>query len=256
MKLAIMQPYFFPYIGYFQLIHATDTFVFYDDVSYIRQGWVNRNRILVNGKPGFMTVPISGASSSSTIADTKIHPRNYDIWRSKLLKTLHLNYQRAPGRDLVLGIVEQVLSSPAASMGDLAKRSVQCISEVLSIARNVVVTSSKYENQHLSGAARVLDICEQEGADLYVNLPGGRSLYSQDQFSSHKLQLRFLDPILTPYDQQRTSFHPGLSILDVLMFNSIHQTQELLLHYRLHGDAAPLDAAPILQRPEASHGDK
>src|SRR5688572_18113469 len=110
MKLAIMQPYFFPYLGYFQLIYASDKFVFYDDVNYIKSGWINRNRLLLNGEAKYFTVPLSGASSYSKISRVGINQQN-PKWRSNMIDTFRMAYRHAEYREVGIGMLDAVLSS-------------------------------------------------------------------------------------------------------------------------------------------------
>ena len=218
MKLAIMQPYFFPYIGYFRLLQTVDKFVFYDDVNFIKGGWINRNRLLLGGKVGYFTVPLSEASSFVKINSIKIKS---DIpWEARILAQISASYSKAPYYTSVRDLVEKVVFSHDGYISTLAKKSVLAVADYLSISKVVEISSELYGNQNLRGTARVLDICRQEAASVYVNLPGGRNLYSQVDFSREGMDLLFLDGPMREYSQAGTEFHSGLSIIDVLMFNS------------------------------------
>ena len=190
LTLGVMQPYLFPYMGYFQLIAAVDRFVVYDDVNYIKQGWVNRNRILVNGAPHLFTLPLSGAGSFTTMNTIALDPQRYGAWREKFLRTVAQAYVRAP----FLRPVQELLRT------------------------ELVPTSSMYGNQDLSGQARILDICAREGAGRYLNAIGGKELYDGAAFAERGITLSFLRSRLPEYRQGKGSFVPGLSILDAMLF--------------------------------------
>ncbi|MDH0850670.1 MULTISPECIES: WbqC family protein [Delftia] len=226
MKLSIMQPYFFPYIGYFRLLQTVDKFVFYDDVNFIKGGWINRNRLLLGGKVGYFTVPLSEASSFVKINSIKIKS---DIpWEARILAQISASYSKAPYYTSVRDLVEKVVFSHDGYISTLAKKSVLAVADYLSISKVVEISSELYGNQNLRGTARVLDICRQEAASVYVNLPGGRNLYSQADFSREGMDLLFLDGPMREYSQAGTEFHSGLSIIDVLMFNSPEEVVGML----------------------------
>src|SRR5690606_26985644 len=159
MKLAIMQPYIFPYIGYFQLISAVDKFVFYDDVNFIKQGWVNRNRILVNGTDYLFSVPLMKQSSFVKIEDTLINHAEYPHWKKKFLKTLSQAYRKAPLFKSVYPLVESILKQEVDSIATLAKNSILKTCQYLNLHCEWETSSSIYKNEHLKGQNRVLDIC-------------------------------------------------------------------------------------------------
>jgi hypothetical protein len=228
MKLAVMQPYFFPYIGYFQLIAAADRFVVYDDVNYIKQGWINRNRILMNGRAEYISVPLKNASSFKSIRCTQIH-ENYRIWRQKTLSTLQTVYAKAPFFAPIFEMINRTLDAPADNISLLAWRSVQSVLDYLEIRTQIVPSSSVYGNEHLAGAERVINICQRERASTYINMAGGRELYSREAFSNAGLELRFLSPIAIEYKQFGEAFVPSLSIIDVLMFNDRSAARQLAL---------------------------
>ena len=215
-----MQPYFFPYIGYFQLVHAVDRFVVYDDVAFIKQGWINRNRMLINGQPSFFSVPIRHASSFTRICDTHIDDdRQHARWVEKLLKSFDNAYRRAPEFPRVFPMIERVLAGQPSKIGDLALESVKAVARFLSIDTAFVDSSSTYGNADLKAEERVLAICVAERATEYVNVPGGRELYSRERFEAHGIRLHFIEPRPVEYKQFGAPFVPWLSIIDVLMFN-------------------------------------
>lgn len=229
-----MQPYLFPYIGYFQLLHAVDRFVVYDDVAFIKQGWINRNRILINGRASYFSVPLKHASSFTPIHDTLVDddPQNAR-WIEKMLKTFENAYRRAPEFPRVFPIVEAVFTKPTNRVAELAVASLKSVAEFLDIRTTWVESSKSYHNSHLKGTDRVLAICRAEGATEYLNVPGGRELYTRDRFQAERLILWFVQPRPLEYPQFDNPFVPWLSIIDVLMFNPRDKVRTFLEAYDL-----------------------
>lgn len=221
-----MQPYLFPYIGYFELISKVDRFIFFDDVNYINKGWVNRNRLLFDGKIKYFTVPLSGASQNSRICDIEISKDTF--WKSKLEKSIRQSYSKAPYFNQVFDLISRVIFSDNELIGKMAKESIIKISNYLSINTNFISTSEIYKNQNLKGEARIIDICLKEGSNNYVNLPGGQNIYNQYNLAVAGIKLSFVDVKLPVYPQFSSTFEPGLSIIDVLMHNSPSQVLEML----------------------------
>jgi len=227
--LAIMQPYLFPYIGYFQLLSSVDRFVVYDDVSFIKQGWINRNRMLINGEAAFFTVPLEHRSSAVTIRDTRISDApQHRRWPEKLMKSFDNAYRRAPEFLPTRPLVELVLARATSRIADLALDSIRTIAQRLEIRTPIVATSTTYGNAHLHGEDRVLAICKAEKASRYVNLSGGRTLYSRERFAAEGIELCFIEPAPIEYRQFGDSFVPSLSIVDVLMFNPVERVRGFL----------------------------
>lgn len=228
MKIAIMQPYLFPYIGYFQLIAAADKFVVYDDVSFIKQGWINRNRILVNRQSYMFSVPLEHQSSFRLIKDTLINRSQYAPWKTKFLKTLTETYRKVPQFSEVLPLVENILAEPSEHIADLSRKSLEAVCGYLEITTPFVRSSTEFDNAALSGQDRVIDICRKEEAQIYINLAGGVELYGTAEFARHGLQLLFIKPVGISYCQSGDNFVPNLSVIDVLMFNSKETVKQML----------------------------
>jgi len=229
MKLAIMQPYFFPYIGYWQLIHAVDRFVIYDDVNYIIRGWVNRNRILINGEPSYITLPLQQASQNRRICDIFLQPSS--IWRDKLVKMVENTYRKALYFSEVFPVIERVVRYKTDNLSDYLAHQLQTLAAFMDIKTQFIVTSRCYGNNDFSGQKRILDICKREGASTYINPQGGQALYDRDTFAQNGLDLKFLIPSNIKYKQFGPLHVPWLSIIDVLMFNGIEGTKKLLVSY-------------------------
>jgi hypothetical protein len=219
MRLAIMQPYFFPYLGYFQLLARVDRFVFYDDVNFIKNGWINRNRLLLCGEVRYITVPLAGASPFVSISQVCMQPVAH--WRRKMLESIRQSYAKAPCFEPVFQLVSDVLAGESERIGELAKRSVSAVASYLGLTTAFVWTSAAYANHTLHGSERVLDICAREDARQYWNLPGGRGLYDAASFAAHGVELHFQVPHLPEYSQGGGKFQRGLSIIDVLMWNDV-----------------------------------
>jgi len=228
MKVAIMQPYFFPYIGYFQLIHAVDLFVIYDDVNYIKGGWINRNFILSQGQRTRITLQLLGASSNLLI--NQIHIGNNS---STLLKTIQQSYARAPYFQEAIQLIENILSSEETNLARFLDFSLREFCDYLGLDRVWRLSSDLKKDVALKGQKKVLAICEELGASQYVNLPGGRELYDHTNFAEQGVQLSFLEPIINPYEQSEDKFIPYLSIIDVIMFNSQKKCQQMVREYEI-----------------------
>lgn len=228
MKLALMQPYLFPYIGYFQLLSQVDRFVFYDDVNYIKNGWINRNRLGLNGEPRYFTVPLSNASPFQKIRDVTITPASG--WQRKLGESIRHAYSRAPHFAAVSALVQRVFETDTLHIGQLAKTSVRQVADYLDLATDFIDSSAPYGNADLHGAQRVLDICRREQATDYFNVPGGRALYEPASFAECGVRLHFVEPLPFEYAQGGPEFLPSLSIIDVLMYNDPVRVRGLLAH--------------------------
>jgi len=235
MKLAIMQPYLFPYIGYWQLINSVDKFVVYDDVSYIKQGWINRNNVLSTNGALLFTLPLRSASSFKLIKDITINDLVIDKWETKFFKTLEQNYKKAPYFENTLDILKKIFSNIGSNMSISRFNviSIKIIIEYLGIDTIILDSSTIYNNSNLKAEERVIDIVNKEGADTYINLIGGIKLYDKEHFKKNNISLRFQESILKPYKQFSDIFIPNLSIIDVLMFNSKEKINKLLNSYHL-----------------------
>ncbi|CAG9933562.1 WbqC family protein [Candidatus Nitrotoga arctica] len=231
MKLSIMQPYFFPYIGYWQLMHAVDRFVIYDDVNYIKGGWINRNRILINGEPTFITAPLYQSSSYKRMCDISL--QSSPVWRDKLVRKIEITYRRAPYYAEVFPVIEKLILYNTDSLSDYLAHQLQALAAFIGINTEFIVTSRCYENNGLPSQARILDICAQEGATTYINPQGGQALYDRATFAQSGLDLKFLTPSTIEYKQFGPMHVPWLSIIDVMMFNSPSQLRTLLNKYEL-----------------------
>jgi hypothetical protein len=229
MKLAIMQPYLFPYIGYFQLIYAADLFLIYDDVTYVKQGYINRNSIkLTNGTTRF-TVPVIGASSNRLISELE-----FSTEVAKVLKTIEQSYSKAPYFASVFPLIHEVLELENRSIASLCQRSYERIFSYLNIEKSFKKTSELRYDRTESAQSRLIELCHQFNADCYINAPGGRKLYAKPDFAEKGIDLRFIDSLSVHYSQGGRDFIPNLSIVDVLMNCSVDEVKWLLTRYELN----------------------
>jgi hypothetical protein len=223
-----MQPYFLPYIGYFQLMKAVNTFVFYDDVTYIKQGWINRNRIIMNGNDYLFTLELKGASSFKEINRIEIGNN-----RNKLLKTFIQAYQNAPFFKNAEPLLYTIFKSSQSNLSSYIIETQQSIAVYLGIKTRFEVSSEIDKSKTNKGQNRLIQICNQLGADIYINSIGGRNLYSKVDFAKANIELCFLEPQKTEYRQFNNKFIPWLSIIDLIMFNSPEIVQLMLNQYNL-----------------------
>ena len=231
MKIGIMQPYFIPYIGYWQLINAVDKYVIYDDVNYIKRGWINRNRILVNGEPVFFNIPLLKASQNKLI--NEIHVMNDPVIIKKNLNIIHGAYKKAPYFNEIYPLAEKILNSKEDNIAGYVTNSIQIICDYLDIKTNLIISSSLKKDNALKGQDKILKICELLDATEYINAIGGRELYSSEAFAAKNIKLKFLKTGSIKYKQFKNEFQPNLSVLDLLMFNSQKQIKEFMDDYTL-----------------------
>jgi len=212
-----MQPYFLPYLGYFQLMASVDTFVFYDDVQYMKGGWINRNRILRQGQPAFLTLPVAHDHIERTIRE-----RSYLLDARTIRKccdSVAEGYRRAPFIERSLRFFRSMFEPPEANVARFNIASLRTLATRLGIRASLIDASGVDGHAHLHGQDRVIALCRRLGATTYLNAAGGTALYDETSFRDAGISLRFLRPALLPYRQFADPFVPGLSILDAMMFN-------------------------------------
>ncbi len=228
MKLGIMQPYFMPYIGYWQLMAAVDTYVVYDDVNYIKGGWVSRNNILLNGQKHMFTITLNGASPNKLFNEITIK----DDFK-KFSRLIESAYKKAPYYEEVSVLLERIYSYEDRSLGAFMMNSFQVVLDYLDIDTKLILSSTIEKDNTLKAKDKVKHICHILGADTYYNAIGGQELYDKDDFKSDGIILQFVKTELTVYPQFKNEFEPGLSIIDVLMHKGKEGTKRLLNEYTL-----------------------
>ncbi len=228
MNIGIMQPYFFPYLGYFQLIQAVDRFVIYDDVNFIKGGWINRNFILSKQGPQRITLQLHGASPNKLINAVEVEGNT-----KKLLLTISQLYGKAPYYHSVFPVIESCLLYTEKNLARFLEFSLHQLCIHLGIHTEIRVSSQIEKDNSLRGPEKVITICKQLGADVYINAIGGQELYDKTHFNKNGLNLFFLQMGKVDYPQFHNEFAPNLSIIDVLMFNSPTQISRFLQEYIL-----------------------
>lgn len=227
MICGIMQPYLFPYIGYYQLVNLSDVFIIYDDVTFIKQSYINRNSILINEESYRFTLPVVGASSFKLINQLE-----YSDSR-KLLKTIQQTYVRAPYFSDVFEIIKEVLMSEDRSVSIINFMSIIKVFEYLGIEKKILLSSQINYNREDSREDRLISIAKKFGCSKYVNSPGGKKLYNKDYFLERGIKLSFINSKIISYKQLSENFTPYLSIIDILMFCDKSKIKDMLSLYEL-----------------------
>lgn len=232
MKVAIMQPYLLPYIGYFQLISAVDIFVIYDNIEFTKKGWINRNRILVNGKDDYFTIPLKKDSDFLNVNQREIAD-SYSKEKTKIIGKIAELYRKAPEFQTVFPLIESIFNTAEENLFDFIYNSLKTINQFLEIDTEIVVSSSLPINHDLKSEEKVIAISKALNATHYLNAIGGMDLYSPDTFRNNGLELQFLKSNRIQYQQFDCEFVPWLSIIDVLFFNSKQKVQQYLQQYTI-----------------------
>lgn len=231
MKLGIMQPYFLPYIGYWQLLNAVDKYVIYDDVNFIKGGWINRNNILINNEAKLFNIQMQGASSNKLINEIEVSPNK--VWKKKFLKTIENSYSKAPFYNEVYPVLEDIINHNEPNLAKYITHSISKVCEYLEITTRLVVSSDIAKDNELKAQDKVIEICKKLDAREYYNAIGGKELYSYSDFENNNIKLKFLETCKIEYTQFNDQFVPNLSIVDVLMFNSIEKVKLMLDNYKI-----------------------
>jgi hypothetical protein len=206
-------------LGYFQLVQAVDHFVFYDDVMFIKKGWINRNRILMQGDEFLFTIPLEKQSQNKTIRESTVSWGKE--FPNKFMNQLDSSYKKAPNYAEVRDLVEQVLNRKFESLADLASESVQATWAYLGLEKKFYQSSQLSVSEDLGRAERLIEITKSLGESSYINAVNGQELYEKGFFKEKGIDLHFLKPNLNPYSQGNTKeFVNGLSMIDVLMWNN------------------------------------
>lgn len=230
--IAIMQPYFFPYIGYFQLINAVETFVLYDDVNFIKGGWINRNRILLNSEAHIFNITCKKISSFSKINQIEVGFTDSD--KNKLLKKIEQSYKNAPYLKETLQVVNDGLKETRLNIAEVCYNCILSVINYLGIETKIMISSKDFpETCNLDRENRLIEIAKKDGKTNYLNAIGGKDLYDKDYFKQKGVNLFFIQTNKIEYQQFGNEFVPWLSIIDVMMFNSKEQIQKMLTEYTI-----------------------
>lgn len=232
MKVAIMQPYFCPYIGYFQLIASVDTFVIYDNIQYTKKGWINRNRLLMNGSDELFSIPLKKDSDFLDVRDRYLGEDSLKQ-RRKILSRITQSYRKAPHFEYVIVLLEQLFFYEGTNLFEFIYHSVTVLCRELGIDTDIVASSSLEVPASLSAQDRVIATCKVLAADTYINAIGGQGLYQHEAFAAEEIALRFIRSKMIEYPQFDNVFVPWLSIIDVMMFNDKPTIHAYLQRYAL-----------------------
>ncbi len=218
MRLAIMQPYFLPYIGYFQLLAAVDSFVLYDNIKYTKKGWINRNRMLVNGTDKIFSLSLKKDSDFLDIVEREI---SQDFSPDKLLNQFKGAYRQAPYFEQVFSLLEKIILYEERNLFEFIYHSIVKICDYLGIDTEIRVSSHISVNPELKSQDRVISLCQALDANTYINAIGGMELYDKEAFKTVGIELKFIKSNAFEYVQFNNEFIPWLSIVDVMMFNDL-----------------------------------
>jgi hypothetical protein len=231
MKVGVMQPYFFPYIGYWQLLSAVDRYVILDDVNFIKRGWINRNRILNGDKDEFIRITIENISQNRKIDEHFLFEKEKCF--ETLRRTIRERYARAPYFQETYGLIDNVLSFDGDNVADFLSYQIREVCAHLDIETEILRSSQLQKDESLKAQDRIIDLCRRLGADEYYNAIGGVELYDKESFENAGMRLHFLRARLGEYPQYGGEFVPGLSIIDVMMFNDRDAVKAMLEDYEL-----------------------
>lgn len=232
-RIAIMQPYIFPYLGYFQLVRAVDTFVFFDDVQFKRRSYITRNAILGDDGPMQFSVPVQKGNRDDAINVIRLHQGEYGQWKDKFLKTLTHAYASAPYFEEAFPLVEEVFGYPREHISILVERSINAVWHYLGMEHSFVKSADLDYDRTGNGQEKILSICDRLKAKTYVNAINGRELYEKEDFQKRDIELLFLKPELKDYQQFNDDFTSHLSIIDILMFLDKEEIRNHLDNFEL-----------------------
>lgn len=233
MKVAMMQPYLFPFLGYFQLLNAVDVFVFADDVNFIKGGFIHRNKILFQNEEFYITVPCEKKSQNKLINEVRLSTKTKG-YPDNILLTIKQAYAKAPFITDVFPIIESIFNSGVDNISTLAAASVESVSNYLELNVDFKFSSASFNHtKGLEKSIRLIKITKELGGDTYMNPIGGTKIYDKEIFENQGIKLYFLESEAITYPQFNDNFIPNLSIIDVIMFNSREDVNKLLNKYRL-----------------------
>lgn len=232
MKIGIMQPYFFPYIGYWQLINLVDKFVIYDNIQFTKRGWIRRNRILLNCEDKMISLPIKKDSDYLNV-DERYLSDDFLKERNKMINQIKMAYRKAPEFESVFPMIEESLNCEKYNLFDFLYNSILLVLNYLEIDTEIIISSSIDMDHSLKNKDRVIATCKALGGEVYINPIGGTELYDKKEFIDEGIELQFIKTDSIQYNQYNNSFIPNLSIIDVMMFNSKSEIKKMLEHYSI-----------------------
>ncbi len=232
MKVAIMQPYFFPYIGYFQLIKSVDKFIILDDVNFIKGGWINRNIIADKNISQWLTIPLDGASPNKLINEIDIVQN--ELWKSKMIKTIKQIYGKNHNNDFDLSIIINLIEQANGNLSKYLSKTIRDLCNILNIKTDIINITEFPKSNGLNAQDRIISICNKVGVSVYVNLPGGKALYDKIRFQSDNIELRFIEPkVPVGLLNSGLSNSIKISIIDLILRNTSESIDVALNSYQL-----------------------
>ena len=211
--VSIMQPYFLPYVGYWQLINLSDEFVILDDVNYRNRSWIARNKILENNQSKLINLQLVKASQNKKINEILIFGK-----KEKCFNIISNSYKKAPYYNSVISMLEKIIMNSELNLSNYLTYSIRLINEFLDLKATVTLSSNLKNSNNLSGEERIINICKSMNAGEYINVLSGSNLYDKSKFLDNSIRLKFLNTDIKPYNQNVKNFIPNLSIVDLLMF--------------------------------------
>jgi len=233
LKIGIMQPYLFPYLGYFELINAVDKFVIYDDVQYIKRGWMNRNNLLVNKKQHLFTFSVEKDEQTKPINERYYCSKTFNSEIEKFYNTLTMSYKKAINFDEVFKLMHKIFQYDNLNVAKFNFNALKCICNYIEVDTEFIISSEIPQNNILKGQDKILKINKILKSAQYINPIGGTELYCRETFNKSNIKLNFIKALNIEYKQFNNDFTPNLSIIDVLMFNSKEEIKQLLNEYEL-----------------------
>lgn len=231
MKTVVMQPYLFPYLGYWQMIAYAEIFVLFDDVNFIKRGWINRNNILLNGAAHLFTLPLIKATQNKLINEISV--THDDKEKQKILKAIESAYKKAPYFADVFPLISNILMYEHHDLTRFLLHHFEVVFAYLGVKTKLICSSTIEKDNTLKAQDKIIDICHRLHTTHYVNAIGGQELYDKDRFEQEHMTLNFIKMRNVRYQQFKNEFVPDLSIIDVLMFNNRETVKQMLTEYDL-----------------------
>lgn len=231
-KIGIMQPYFLPYIGYFQLMNFVDEFIVYDNIQFTKKGWIHRNRMLQNGKDEYFSLPLKKDSDFLNV-DQRFLADNFSQEKVKMLNKLQNNYRKAPFYEETYPIIKNIMDYPSDNLFEFILNSISKVKSHLGIDTPLIISSKLPVNHELKGKEKVVELVKVSQGSDYINPIGGLELYDKNEFAEKQIKLSFIKTNNFHYQQLKNEFIPFLSILDVMMFNDKDVVRMFLNEFEL-----------------------
>jgi WbqC-like protein family len=225
--VAIHQPNFFPWLGYFDKLARADVFVLLDDVQFPKKGgtWINRVRLLIDGAPAWVTAPVVRSYHGvRQIREMRIDEQT--PWRRKLLATIQASYGRAPHKDEVMPLLSQLIDNPTDDLTEYNRASIAALADALGLPTEMVLSSSLGATGRAT--ERLIELVKAVGGSGYLSGGGAGGYQEDERFSEADIELvqQGFEPPM--YPQLASAPVPGLSVIDALLNCGFDGTRRLL----------------------------